>query len=269
MSNSICNDEVCVIDGEPILCASDVSIAYGKNCVLKEVDLEIQPCSVTAIIGPSGCGKSSFLSCFNRMTDLVPDCKVSGKILLDGENILDPNFDTVELRKKVGMIFQKPNPFPVSIAKNITEPLRYLGIRSKEERKAIMEEVLEEVGLWDEVKDRLDDSALKLSGGQQQRLCIARAIALKPQILLMDEPCSALDPVATAKIEELIQKLRGRYTLVVVTHNLGQAQRISDQTAFFWVKEGAGALMECGVTKELFEAPKNDTCAAYLEGRMG
>ena len=140
---------------------------------------------------------------------------------------------------------------------------------AKEERKAIMEEVLEEVGLWDEVKDRLDDSALKLSGGQQQRLCIARAIALKPQILLMDEPCSALDPVATAKIEELIQKLRGRYTLVVVTHNLGQAQRISDQTAFFWVKEGAGALMECGVTKELFEAPKNDTCAAYLEGRMG
>lgn len=269
MTSSYCDDKVCIIDGKPLLRAEAVSISYGKVCVLKEVNLDIPPCSVTAIIGPSGCGKSSFLNCFNRMTDLIPKCSVEGKILLNGENILSHETDLIELRKQVGMIFQKPNPFPVSIAKNITEPLKYLGIKSKAQRELKMQTALKEVGLWDEVKDRLKDSALKLSGGQQQRLCIARAIALEPKILLMDEPCSALDPVATARIEELILSLRKRFCLVVVTHNLGQAQRISDQTAFFWIKEGAGALLECGVTHELFTQPKNDTCAAYLEGKMG
>ncbi len=238
---------------------------YGENYVLKNINMTIQDNRVTSLIGPSGCGKTTFLRNFNRMNDLIEVAQAEGSIFLDNENILLPTTDLVELRKKVGMVFQKPNPFPISIYDNIAYGPRIHGIRNKMKLDNIVEHSLKAVGLWDEVKDRLRDSALGLSGGQQQRLCIARVLAVEPEVVLMDEPCSALDPVSTMRVEELILDLKQKYTIVVVTHNMQQAARISDYTAFFL----NGELVEFGPTMEMFHAPKDKRTEDYITGRFG
>jgi phosphate transport system ATP-binding protein len=238
---------------------------YGENYVLKNINMTIQDNRVTSLIGPSGCGKTTFLRNFNRMNDLIEVAQAEGSIFLDNENILLPTTDVVELRKKVGMVFQKPNPFPISIYDNIAYGPRIHGIRNKMKLDNIVEHSLKAVGLWDEVKDRLRDSALGLSGGQQQRLCIARVLAVEPEVVLMDEPCSALDPVSTMRVEELILDLKQKYTIVVVTHNMQQAARISDYTAFFL----NGELVEFGPTMEMFHAPKDKRTEDYITGRFG
>src|SRR3954462_7231106 len=238
---------------------------YGGQQALTDVTLLIPQHCVTALIGPSGCGKSTFLRCINRMNDLIDGTQVTGEILLEGINVLGPKIDVVELRKRVGMVFQKSNPFPKTIFENVAYGPRVAGIRSKQVLYEIVENSLTRAALWDEVKERLDDSALQLSGGQQQRLCIARALATNPDGLLMDEPASALDPASTARIEDLIFELRDRYTIVIVTHNMQQAARVSDQTAFFY----QGELIEAGLTNELFTKPARKQTEDYITGRFG
>jgi phosphate ABC transporter, ATP-binding protein len=243
----------------------NLNLYYGENHALKDVNMDIQENAVTAFIGPSGCGKSTFLKTLNRMNDLVDGVRIEGKVLLDGEDIYDPAVDTTILRKKVGMVFQQPNPFPMSIYDNIAYGPRVHGIRDKKRLDQIVEESLRGAAIFDEVKDRLKKSAMGLSGGQQQRICIARALAVQPEVLLMDEPTSALDPISTAKIEELMEDLKKKYTVIVVTHNMQQATRVSDQTAFFLV----GEMVEFGDTKQIFSYPQDKRTEDYITGRFG
>lgn len=243
----------------------NLNLYYGENHALKDVNMDIQENAVTAFIGPSGCGKSTFLKTLNRMNDLVDGVRIDGKVLLDGEDIYDPSVDTTILRKKVGMVFQQPNPFPMSIYDNIAYGPRVHGIRDKKRLDQIVEESLRGAAIFDEVKDRLKKSAMGLSGGQQQRICIARALAVQPGVLLMDEPTSALDPISTAKIEELMEDLKKKYTVIVVTHNMQQATRVSDQTAFFLV----GEMVEFGDTKQIFSYPQDKRTEDYITGRFG
>lgn len=247
----------------------DFSLSYGARTALENLSLNIYRGCITALIGPSGCGKTSFLSSINRLTDLIPGCRVAGRIRVDNRDIHDPGCDLRTLRRKIGMVFQKPAPFPLSIHRNIELPLREHGITQRAEADGIIQRVLQDVGLWEEVHDRLHTSALSLSGGQQQRLCIARALALNPEILLMDEPCSALDPIASGVVEDLIRRLRGRYTIVIVTHNLAQARRIANYAAFFWMKDHAGRLVEFGHCRQIFESPAHELTAAYINGARG
>ena len=246
--------------------AQNVSVSYGGRPALNNINLDIAENRVTALIGPSGCGKSTFLRCLNRMNDLIPICEVEGEITLGQHNIYAPEVDVEVLRRRIGMVFQKPNPFPKTIYENVAYGPRIHGLaHTKEEMDEIVIKCLKRTGLYDEVADRLDTPATGLSGGQQQRLCIARAISINPEIILMDEPCSALDPIATAKIEELIYELKERYTIVIVTHSMQQAARVSDYTAFFLL----GDLLEQGVTKRLFTTPKHNKTEAYITGRIG
>jgi phosphate transport system ATP-binding protein len=239
---------------------------YGANRVLHEITLQIAPHQVTAFIGPSGCGKSTFLRSLNRMNDIIPNTRVEGSVCIDDQDIYAPSIDVVDLRRRVGMVFQKSNPFPKSIFENVAYGIRINRMaRSKEEMRSRVEASLRAAALWDEVSDRLHTSALSLSGGQQQRLCIARALAVEPEILLMDEPASALDPIATQRIEELIYQLKKTYTIVIVTHNMQQAARVSDVTAFFWL----GKLVECGRTNKIFTAPAEKLTEDYVTGRFG
>ncbi len=242
-----------------------LNLHYGENHALKNVNMEIADHAITAFIGPSGCGKSTFLRCLNRMNDLVDGCRVEGKVILDGEDIYDKRVDTTLLRKKVGMVFQQPNPFPMSIYDNIAYGPRLHGIKTKKERDEIVERSLQGAAIFEEVKDRLHKSALGLSGGQQQRLCIARALAVSPEVLLMDEPTSALDPISTLKIEELMETLKKKYTVVIVTHNMQQAARVSDDTAFFLV----GEVVEKNATSEIFARPRDKRTEDYITGRFG
>jgi phosphate transport system ATP-binding protein len=243
----------------------ELNLKYGSNHVLKNVDMEIGENKVTAIIGPSGCGKSTFIRCLNRMNDVIDGCRVEGRVFMDGKNIYERDCDVVQLRKKVGMVFQKPNPFPKSIYENVAYGPRVHGINDKKRLDEIVERSLRAAALWEEVKDRLKDSAMSLSGGQQQRLCIARALAIEPEVILMDEPCSALDPIATAKIEDLIGELKMKYTVVIVTHNMQEAARVSDFTGYFYL----GELIEFGNTKQIFENPKEELTENYITGRFG
>lgn len=250
---------------ETKISTSDLNLYYGNNHALKNINLNIYENQITAFIGPSGCGKSTYLKTLNRMNDLVPNVTINGKVLIDGEDIYDPKVDTTLLRKKVGMVFQQPNPFPMSIYDNIAYGPRIHGIKGKAELDAIVEKSLRGAALWDEVKDRLKRSALGLSGGQQQRLCIARALAVEPEILLMDEPTSALDPISTLKIEDLMGELKKNYTVVIVTHNMQQATRIADYTAFFLV----GEVVEYAPTTDLFSHPREKKTEDYITGRFG
>ena len=243
----------------------NLNLYYGENHALKDVSMDIQENAVTAFIGPSGCGKSTFLKTQNRINDLVDGVRIDGKVLLDGEDIYDPSVDTTILRKKVGMVFQQPNPFPMSIYDNIAYGPRVHGIRDKKRLDQIVEESLRGAAIFDEVKDRLKKSAMGLSGGQQQRICIARALAVQPEVLLMDEPTSALDPISTSKIEDLMEDLKKKYTVIVVTHNMQQATRVSDQTAFFLV----GEMVEFGDTKQIFSYPQDKRTEDYITGRFG
>lgn len=243
----------------------DLSFFYGDTQALVDVSLSIPKCRVTALIGPSGCGKSTFLRCLNRMNEMIEQTRVEGDVMLDGRDIYKRGTDVVQLRKRVGMVFQKSNPFPKSIFENVAYGPRVAGIRGRAKLREIVEHSLTRAALWDEVKDRLSSSALRLSGGQQQRLCIARALATDPEVLLMDEPASALDPASTARIEDLIFELRDRYTIAIVTHNMQQAARVSDQTAFFF----EGRLIEAGATNELFTAPSHKQTEDYVTGRFG
>lgn len=245
--------------------ARGVDFFYGDSQALSDVNLAVRERHVTALIGPSGCGKSTFLRVFNRMNDLVPGAKVRGGVLIDGQEIYDPAVDVVDLRRRVGMVFQRSNPFPKSIYENVAYGPRVHGVQGKSELDRIVESTLQSAALWEEVKDRLHASALALSGGQQQRLCIARALAVEPEVLLMDEPASALDPLATAKIEELIHGLKEQYTIVIVTHNMQQAARVSDTTAYFYL----GRLVEAGPTAEIFTNPGKQETEDYITGRFG
>jgi phosphate transport system ATP-binding protein len=253
-------------DATPKIDVSRMNFYYGPRRVLENISLKVRPNEVTALIGPSGCGKSTFLRSLNRMNDIVPGARVEGSICIDGQDINAPTIDPVDLRRRVGMVFQKSNPFPKSIFENVAYGLRINRLtRSREELGGRVEASLQAAALWDEVKDRLHGSALALSGGQQQRLCIARALAVQPEILLMDEPASALDPIATQRIEELIYQLKARYTIVIVTHNMQQAARVSDVTAFFWL----GKLIECDRTNKIFTAPSEKLTEDYVTGRFG
>jgi phosphate transport system ATP-binding protein len=242
-----------------------LTLRYGTKVAVKSVSLALPEHQVTALIGPSGCGKSTFLRSLNRMNDLIPGASHEGLVLLEGMSIHDRNVDVVDLRRRVGMVFQKSNPFPKSIFENVAYGLRVGGMKDKAELDARVEKSLQGAALWDEVKDRLGDSALSLSGGQQQRLCIARALAVEPEVLLMDEPASALDPIATAKIEELIYELKVRYTIAIVTHNMQQAARVSERTAFFYM----GELVECGPTENIFTNPREKRTEDYVTGKFG
>ncbi|MCI7724500.1 MAG: phosphate ABC transporter ATP-binding protein PstB [Erysipelotrichaceae bacterium] len=243
----------------------DLDLYYGNFKALKNINIEIEPNEITAFIGPSGCGKSTLLRCLNRMNDLVEGCRIEGNVLLDGTDIYGKNVDVNLLRKKVGMVFQKPNPFPMSIYDNIAYGPRTHGIKNKAQLDEIVETSLKNAAIWDECKDRLKSSALGMSGGQQQRLCIARALACQPEVILMDEPTSALDPISTSKIEELVLELKKKYTVVIVTHNMQQAVRISDKTAFFLL----GDLVEYGQTDQIFSVPKDKRTENYITGRFG
>ncbi|MEM7305127.1 MAG: phosphate ABC transporter ATP-binding protein [Planctomycetota bacterium] len=245
-----------------------VSVSYAGRPVVRDVDLSVPRGSIGAIVGPSGCGKSSLLAALNRMTDLIPTARVEGRIFVDDTDVLASGTDPIALRRRVGMIFQKPNPFPLSIRRNVQLALAEHGT-PRDRLDAITERVLRDVGLFDDVKDRLDAPAQHLSGGQQQRLCIARALALEPEVLLMDEPCSSLDPLAAGVVEDLIAGLRGRYTIAIVTHNLAQARRLADETTVFWLRDGAGAVIEQGPTERVFSEPRDETAAAYLRGARG
>lgn len=247
------------------ICTKDLNLHYGTNHALKDVNMKIKENAITAFIGPSGCGKSTFLRTLNRMNDLIPGVMISGQVILDGENIYDPRVDTTLLRKKIGMVFQQPNPFPMSVYDNVAYGPRIHGIKNKAKLNEIVEESLIGAALFDEVKDRLKKPALGLSGGQQQRLCIARALAVEPEILLMDEPTSALDPISTLKIEELMIELKQNYTVAIVTHNMQQAARISDYTAFFLV----GEVIEFATTDKLFTRPSDKRTEDYITGRFG
>jgi phosphate transport system ATP-binding protein len=252
-------------DAPVALRVDQLNLFYGAKQALFDVTLDIPESRVTAFIGPSGCGKSTLLRCFNRMNDLVDGVRIDGRVLLNGQEIFAPQVDVIALRKRVGMVFQKSNPFPKSIYENVAYGLRIAGENAKSKLDEVVEKSLRGAALWDEVKDRLEDSALGLSGGQQQRLCIARAIAVEPDVILMDEPCSALDPIATAKVEELIQGLREQFTIVIVTHNMQQAARVSDRTAFFYL----GRLVEYADTRNIFTNPSNPQTEAYVSGRFG
>ena len=242
-----------------------LSLFYGSKQALKNISLDVHPQKVTALIGPSGCGKSTFLRSLNRMNDLIKNVKISGKVFIDGEDIYNSRIDVVNLRKRVGMVFQKPNPFPLSIFENVIYGNRLNGTRKKKKLAEILERSLKQAALWDEVKDRLNTPGLGLSGGQQQRLCIARTLAVEPEIVLMDEPASALDPISTAKIEELIHELKKQYTIVIVTHNMQQAARVSDYTGFFYL----GELIEFDKTTKIFTKPQNKKTEDYVTGRFG
>ena len=257
--------DICKMKENIKISAKNVNLYYGDNHALKDINMEIKKNKITALIGPSGCGKSTFLKSLNRMNDLVDNVKITGEITLDNENIYDENVDTTLLRKKIGMVFQQPNPFPMSIYDNIAYGPRIHGIKSKAKLDEIVEESLRGAAIFDEVKDRLKKSALGLSGGQQQRLCIARALAVQPDVLLMDEPTSALDPISTLKVEELMEELKKKYTVVVVTHNMQQATRVSDETAFFLV----GELVEFDKTETIFSNPKDKKTEDYITGRFG
>ena len=253
-------------DSPPKMTARNVNVFYGTKKAIDDVSIDVRMDRVTAFIGPSGCGKSTFLRTLNRMNDTVASARVEGRIELDGQDIYSPEMDVVQLRARVGMVFQKPNPFPKSIYENVAYGPRIHGLAtSKSDFDGIVERSLKRAGLWDEVKDRLTDSGTALSGGQQQRLCIARAIAVDPEVILMDEPCSALDPIATAKIEELIHELKGRYAIVIVTHNMQQAARVSQKTAFFHL----GTLVEYGATSDIFTNPRQERTKDYITGRYG
>lgn len=243
----------------------DLDLYYGQKQALKNINMDIHSNAITALIGPSGCGKSTFLKTLNRMNDLIDNVRITGEVTLDGEDIFDRNMDVTMLRKRVGMVFQQPNPFPMSVYDNIAYGPRVHGIKNKAKLDEIVEESLRGAAIWDEVKDNLKKSALRLSGGQQQRICIARALATKPEVILMDEPTSALDPISTTKIEDLMEELKRQYTVVVVTHNMQQAVRVSDYTAFFLV----GDMVEYGETKELFTYPKDKRTEDYITGRFG
>lgn len=250
---------------EPAIVVREASLWYGPTRALESVSLDVPDRQVTAFIGPSGCGKSTLLRCFNRMNDLIDNVRVAGQVIVRSQDVNRPGTDVIDLRRRVGMVFQKSNPLPKSIYENVVYGLRIAGIRDRATLDAACERSLRGAALWDEVKDRLDTSGLSLSGGQQQRLCIARAIAIEPEIILMDEPCSALDPIATQKIEELIHELKARYTIVIVTHNLQQAARVSDHTAFFWL----GRLIEFSRTADLFTNPRESHTEDYITGRFG
>ncbi|MDF1872687.1 phosphate ABC transporter ATP-binding protein PstB [Vannielia sp.] len=256
-----------IVDSDTIkIAARGVQVHYGETQAIKDVDVDIEDHTVTAFIGPSGCGKSTFLRCLNRMNDTIDTCRVRGSITLDGEDIYDKSVDPVQLRAKVGMVFQKPNPFPKSIYDNVAYGPRIHGLaRNKAELDGIVERSLRRGAIWDEVKDRLDAPGTGLSGGQQQRLCIARAIATEPEVLLMDEPCSALDPIATSQVEELIDELRTSYSVVIVTHSMQQAARVSQKTAFFHL----GALVEFGETGQIFTNPQDPRTESYITGKIG
>ena len=243
----------------------NVDLFYGEKQALKQIQMDIQKNSVTALIGPSGCGKSTFLRCLNRMNDLIDDCHIEGSILFENTDIYKGDMNVVDLRTRVGMVFQKPNPFPMSIYDNIAYGPRCQGIKDKATLDAIVKQSLEKAALWEEVKDRLKDSAFGLSGGQQQRLCIARAIAMEPEVILMDEPTSALDPIATAKIEALMEELKNEYTIIIVTHSMQQASRVSDYTAFFLM----GEVVEFDKTSTIFQQPKDQRTEDYITGRFG
>jgi len=243
----------------------NLSLYYGKTKALKEITLDVSKNKITSFIGPSGCGKSTLIRCINRMNDLIEDVKIEGKIEIDGRDIYAPDVDVTELRKRVGMVFQKPNPFPKSIFENVIYGPRVLGVKNKSILKDLCEKALKRAALWDDVKERLNVNALDLSGGQQQRLCIARAIAMEPEIVLLDEPCSALDPIATSKIEDMLVELKKHYTVIIVTHNMQQAARISDYTGFFML----GKLMEFNVTTEIFTNPREKATEDYITGRFG
>lgn len=253
------------MDNEKIISVKNLDLYYGDHKALNGISMDIERNSITAFIGPSGCGKSTFLRTLNRMNDLIPNVKIEGEVIYDGKNIYDKNVDIYNLRKEVGMVFQKPNPFPMSIYDNVAYGPRTHGIHNKEKLDQIVVESLKKAAIYDEVKDNLNKSALSLSGGQQQRLCIARALAVKPKVLLMDEPTSALDPISTGKIEELALELKKEYTIVIVTHNMQQALRISDKTAFFLL----GDLIEYDDTQKIFSMPKNKKTEDYITGRFG
>ena len=253
----------------PQISVENLMLAYDGRPAFEDVSLDIFRGCVTALIGPSGCGKTSFLSSLNRLSDLIPGCEVEGRILFDGQNIRSPLTDVQALRRRVGMIFQRPNPFPLSIRRNLEMPLKEHGVRRRADLDEAVWRSLVDVGLWEEVRDRLDAPALALSGGQQQRLCLARAIALQPDVLLMDEPCSALDPLSSTIVEDLIASLKGRYTIVIVTHNLAQARRIANYAGFFWVKDRTGVLIEFDHCQRIFESPRQELTAAYVGGRRG
>ncbi len=257
------NETVKILD--PVLSVENLHLFYGETEALKGIMMEIPRRRVTAFIGPSGCGKSTLLRCFNRMNDLIENVRVEGKIILDNTDVNTPDVDVIRLRRRVGMVFQKSNPFPKSIYENIIYGLRIAGIRNKSILDETVEKSLRGSALWEEVKDRLHDSALSLSGGQMQRLCIARAIAVSPEVILMDEPCSALDPIATGRIEDLIHKLKEDYTVVIVTHNMQQASRVSDYTAFMYL----GELIEFDETEKIFTAPDKKQTQDYITGRFG
>ena len=244
---------------------SNLTFYYGSVPAIKSVSLSVKSNTVLALIGPSGCGKSTFLRCINRMNDIIPNTRVEGDLSIDGDSIFHPKYNVTALRRRVGMVFQKSNPFPKSISENIAYGLRINGIRDKYEIESIVEKSLKSTALWDEVKDRLDESALGLSGGQQQRLCIARTIAVQPEVILMDEPASALDPISTQKIEELIQDLKKNYTIIIVTHNMQQAARVSDETAFFYL----GDLIEINSTEKIFTKPDIEMTENYITGKFG
>lgn len=263
---SINNTEEKTIDIDMKIKSIDLNAMFGLKQVLKDINIGIKANSITAIIGPSGCGKSTFIRCLNRMHELVPNAKMSGQVLLDGENIYDKQVDPVQVRRRVGMVFQKPNPFPtMSIYDNVAAGLRLTGTKKGKNLDEIVKSSLERATLWDEVKDDLKKPGTSISGGQQQRLCIARAIALQPEVILMDEPCSALDPIATAMIERLVVELKRDYTVAIVTHNMQQASRVSDFTAFLYL----GELVEFGSTKDIFESPKNPLTEKYITGEFG
>ncbi|MEM9136207.1 MAG: phosphate ABC transporter ATP-binding protein [Cyanobacteria bacterium P01_F01_bin.42] len=251
----------------PEIRVQNLSLFYQRQPVFRPIKLTLKAGAINAIIGPSGCGKTSFLNCLNRLTELEEQAQVTGKILLGDTDIM--SLPVWQLRRKIGLVFQQPSPFPLSIYRNLAFPLKEHGMKSKAQRDRVIEQSLRDVGLWDEVKDRLQTSALALSGGQQQRLCLARAIALKPEVLLMDEPCSALDPLSSEVIESLILQLKGLYTIVIVTHNLAQASRISDQVAVFWQNQGIGELIEVGPTKRVFSSPQHPSTQAYVTGKQG
>ncbi|MEM0493479.1 MAG: phosphate ABC transporter ATP-binding protein PstB [Candidatus Thermoplasmatota archaeon] len=253
------------IKDREIIRTENLNLWYGEKQALFDINMSVPYNNITALIGPSGCGKSTLIRCFNRMNDVIPDCKVNGRVLFKNVNIYDEKIDAVEIRRKIGMVFQKPNPFPKSVYENVAYGPRVQGVNNKKVLDSIVERSLKDSALWDEVKDRLHESAMGLSGGQQQRLCIARALAIEPEIILMDEPCSALDPIATAKIEDLMFELKKKYTVIIVTHNMQQAARVSDYTAYMYL----GKLIEFGRTEQIFEDPHEELTEKYITGRFG